>query len=288
MGWRLLVTEPAPGAWNMAVDEAVARAVDSGESPPTLRFFRWQPPCLSLGFNQPYTVADAGFCRLHGVDITRRPTGGRAVLHHHELTYSVAVPLGLAPLPRDLQGSYRLVCQGLVSGLRGLGVLAELSPAPSGLIHPKSAAPCFIQPAGGEIVVGGRKLVGSAMRRLGKVILQHGSLLLGWDPFLQAGALGLASDTSLRTAVVTVGELLGEVPPWEVMVEHLVAGFSRTLEAELVPGALSPEERELASYLAREVYGHPRFVEKRMRPPLPGEGVTDGEEGRGEALTFGT
>lgn len=264
MRWRLLVTEAAPGAWNMAVDEAVARAVAAGESPPTLRFFRWRPPCLSLGFNQPYSVADEAFCKAQGLDITRRPTGGRAVLHHHELTYSVAAPLGLPPFPRDLQGCYRLMCQALITGLRKIGVEAELSAPPEALIHPKSAAPCFMQPAGGEIVVGGRKLVGSAMRRLGPAILQHGSLLLDWDSQLQAGALGLASDQSLRPAVVTLADLLEPVPPWERLLEALKAGFASTLEADIGLGELTEEERVLAQRLARDVYGHPRFVMHRV------------------------
>lgn len=248
----------------MAVDEAVGRAVAAEESPPTLRFFRWYPPCLSLGLHQPYGVANEPFCRAHGVDITRRPTGGRAVLHHHELTYSVAVPLGFPPFPRDLQGCYRLICQALIAGLGQMGVAARLSSAPENLIPPKSAAPCFIQPAGGEIVVGGRKLVGSAMRRLGTAVLQHGSLLLDWDAQLQAGALGLASDESLRPAVVTVADLLGQVPPWETLVAALTAGFAATLEAELGVGELTENERTMAQRLAREVYGDPRFVVHRV------------------------
>ncbi|MCX7895896.1 MAG: lipoate--protein ligase family protein [Thermoanaerobaculum sp.] len=266
MRWRLLVSQPARGAWNMAVDEAMARAVASDESPPTVRFFRWHPPCLSLGCNQPYGVVDEGFCRRHGVDITRRPTGGRAVLHHHELTYSVVAPLGLAPLPRDLQGCYRLICQCLIVGLRRLGVAAELSAAPDQLIGPKSAAPCFIQPAGGEVVVDGRKLVGSAMRRFGPVILQHGSLLLDWDSRLQAGCLSLASDQDLRPVVVTLRDLLGEPPPWEELVQALALGFAQVLEADLAPAALSSREEGWAARLAQEVYGSPTFVVHRQRP----------------------
>lgn len=257
----------------MAVDEAIARAVAAGRSQPTLRFFRWDPPCLSLGFNQPYTVAAESFCRAHGIEITRRPTGGRAVLHHRELTYSVAVPLGFGPFPRDLQGCYRLICQALISGLRRLGVAAELSAAPEALIPPKSAAPCFIQPAGGEIVVGSRKLVGSAMRRLSSVVLQHGSLLVEWDSRLQAGALGLDSDSTLRSAVVTLAELLPRLPTWEELTAALTAGFAATVEGELVAGALSDGERAEAERLAREVYGHPRFVVHREREPWETDGV---------------
>ena len=98
MTWRLIVEGAQRGAWNMAVDEALAEAVDAASSAPVLRLYRWSPPCLSLGFAQPYEAADAGFCAAHGVDVVRRPTGGRAVLHHLELTYAVAAPLGPRPV----------------------------------------------------------------------------------------------------------------------------------------------------------------------------------------------
>jgi len=249
----------------MGVDQALAEAVGAGASPPTLRFFRWQPPCLSLGFNQPYDVAAEGFCRAVGVEITRRPTGGRAVLHHLELTYSVTAPLGQPPFSRDLQENYRRICEALVAGLVRLGVPAEISSQAQALLSPKSAAPCFIQPAAGEVVVGGRKLVGSAMRRWGETFLQHGSLLLDWDGALQAGVLGLADDASLRSAVVTVREVLGSIPDERELVEALVAGFEEVLGVRCEPGGLSPEEAARAEELAREVYGHQRFVVRRER-----------------------
>ncbi|MEP0774137.1 MAG: lipoate--protein ligase family protein, partial [Acidobacteriota bacterium] len=116
MRWRFLLDPPAPGAWNMAVDEALAEAVAAGASAPLLRLYRWHPPCLSLGASQPFTVADVGFCSRHGVDLVRRPTGGRAVLHHHELTYLVAAPLGECLGTRELQGAYAAICGALVAG----------------------------------------------------------------------------------------------------------------------------------------------------------------------------
>lgn len=250
----------------MAVDEAVAWAVSCGQSPPTIRFFRWDPPCLSLGHNQPYEVVDEGFCRANGIAITRRPTGGRAVLHHRELTYSVVARWGFSPFGNGLQENYRLICAGLISGLRRLGVAAELSSPPSQLEGPTGAAPCFMQPAGGEVVVAGRKLVGSAMRRWGSVLLQHGSLLLDWDARWQAGVLGLASDATLRAAVVTLKDLLGQEPPWETLVEALGQGLGCKLEADLVPGALSPQEQNHAQWLAQEVYSSHAFVVNRQRP----------------------
>ncbi len=210
MRWRLIVDGAQRGAHNMAVDEALVEAVDRGESPPVLRLYRWEPACLSLGFAQPFKVADAGFCAANGVDLVRRPTGGRAVLHHLEQTYCVLARLGEDPFSTDLQAAYQGICRALVAGLLKLGAPAGLAGAPaSGHIKPTEAIPCFIGPASGEVVANGRKLIGSAMRRHNRSILQHGSLLEDWDGRLQAGCLGLADDSTLRPAVTTLRELMG-------------------------------------------------------------------------------
>ena len=250
----------------MAVDEAVVEAVDTGEAPPTLRFYRWSPPCLSLGFSQPFEVADTDFCRAHGVETVRRPTGGRAVLHHLELTYSLAARLGRAPFTLDLQQAYRAICEALVAGLNRIGVTAELAGAPDGgHLRPTSAIPCFVGPAAGEIVVGGRKLVGSAMRRVGDSILQHGSLLEDWDGPLQAGCLGLADDAELRGAVTTLRASLGAVPPDATLVAGLIAGVAEVLGVELAEGGLTAAERDRAALLVRGRYGHRRWTVDRDR-----------------------
>lgn len=271
MKWRLILDGEHPGARNMAVDEALAEAVDAGHSAPVLRLYRWSPPCLSLGFSQPFDAGDSVFCASHGVDVVRRPTGGRAVLHHLELTYAVLAPLGKGPFTRDLQTAYQGICRALVAGLATLGVPAEVSGQPeSDLIRPTQAIPCFIGPAAGEVVVGGRKLVGSAMRRVGNSILQHGSILEGWDGLLQAGCLGLRDDASLRPAVVTLGDLLGTPPAPEALTAAIVAGFSRTFGVAFERAALETEDLVRASLLERERYGHARFTVRRDRS-LPGE-----------------
>jgi len=262
--WRLILDDAHPGAWNMAVDEALVEAVDAGSSPPLLRLYRWRPPCLSLGFSQPYEVADAAFCAAHGVDVVRRPTGGRAVLHHLELTYSVLAPLGRGPFSHDLQAAYRTICRALVAGFGKLGVPAGLSDEPEGgHISPTEVIPCFIGPAEGEVVALGRKLVGSAMRRQGGSILQHGSILEGWDGSLQAGSLGLPDDVSLRSAVVTLSDLLGAPPRPEVLAEAIAAGFAETVGVGFVPSGLTSEEAARAALLERERYGHPRWTVHR-------------------------
>jgi len=261
MKWRLIVDAPARGAWNMAVDEALAEAVDAGASPPVLRLYRWAPPCLSLGFAQPYGAADAAFCADHGIDVVRRPTGGRAVLHHLELTYSVCAPLGRGPFSRDLQAAYQAICRALVAGLRRLGVAADLSGAPeNGMIKPTQAIPCFIGPAAGEVVAGGRKLVGSAMRRVGDAILQHGSILEGWDGALQAGCLGLRDDRELRPAVTTLADLLGEVPARAALADAIAAGFSDAFVISFTTSLLAGTERARAEALERERHAHERWV----------------------------
>ena len=264
MAWRLLVEEARPGAWNMAVDEALVEAVDRGDSPPVLRLYRWAPPCLSLGFAQPPEAADAAFCATHGVDVVRRPTGGRAVLHHLELTYAVAAPLGRAPFRFDLQAAYQAICRALVAGLRLLGVPAGISGEPEGgLIKPTRAIPCFVGPAAGEVVVAGRKLVGSAMRRVGGSILQHGSILEGWDGVLQAGCLGLADDAGLRPAVVTLRDVLGAPPAPSALEEALVRGFEEAFGVSLAGSALGEDERRRAELLAARRYGHRRWTVER-------------------------
>ena len=266
MEWRLIVDGSAGGAWNMAVDEALAEAVDAGASPPVLRLYRWAPACLSLGFAQPYDAADAVFCAAHAIDVVRRPTGGRAVLHHRELTYSVCARLGRSPFTRDLQAAYQAICRALVAGLRRLGVPAELSGAPDGgMIKPTAAIPCFIGPATGEVVARDRKLVGSAMRRVGDSILQHGSILEGWDSVLQAGCLGLVDDRELRPAVITLADLLGEAPAQAVLADAIACGVTESLGVDLAPSTLSPSETARAELLRRERHAHERWVVGRER-----------------------
>jgi lipoate-protein ligase A len=233
--WRLIIDGDWPGAENMARDVSMLDLVIAGEVLPTLRLYGWSPPCLSLGRHQGEDAADVEFCRRNGIDIVRRPTGGRAVLHHLELTYAVAAPLGRGPLPRPLQDAYRVICSALVRGMGLLGVDAGLTGGEVivSLPGPQTAVPCFEAPAGGEVVVGGRKLIGSAMRSRQGYILQHGAILLDWDGRLQAGAMGLVDDSALRPHVTTLAEQLGGAPPREDIEQALAVAFEEVLGIEL-------------------------------------------------------
>lgn len=250
--WRLLDTPPAPGAWNMALDEALARSVADGGGP-VLRVYRWSPPCLSLGRNQPARGRyDLAAVAARGIDVVRRPTGGRAVLHDRELTYSVAAPEALLGPPRR---AYAAINRALVAGLRHLGVAARLQPATAERAPAPSLAPCFDQPVEGEVVAGGRKLVGSAQRRLGDVILQHGSLPLEDDQSAVASFLLDPADREDARPPATLAAALGRVPAWDELAAALAAGWAETFCAAVVPDAPSPAELARAEEAAARYAG---------------------------------
>jgi lipoyl(octanoyl) transferase len=183
MSWRLVLGDgsglvPLAGAMNMAIDLALLESVQAGGSP-VLRFYRWSPACLSFGRNQcardTYDPVVVAAC---SIDVVRRPTGGLAVLHDAEVTYSVIAPIGAIGRPRE---AYVRINAWLVAALREFGVAAVLAPPLARGGVPAGGEPCFARPAAGEVVAGGRKLIGSAQRCERHCILQHGSILLDGD-----------------------------------------------------------------------------------------------------------
>jgi lipoate-protein ligase A len=242
--WRLIIDGDLAGARNMARDVAMLEAVSKSQSPPTLRLYGWAPPCLTLGRHQGVEAADLDFCSAEGIDVVRRPTGGRALLHHLELTYCVVAPLGKGPLPRGLQGAYRSICDALVNAVQTFGVDAELSGGDVNLQlpGPRSKVPCFEAPAGGEVVVRGRKLIGSAMRAHGSTILQHGAILLDWDSRLQAGSMGLEDDSALRPCITTLADELESPPARTALEETVVQAFTDHFDVELTAAPMSTAE----------------------------------------------
>lgn len=253
--WRLLDTPPAPGAWNMAVDDALAASVRGG-GPPVLRVYRWSPPCLSLGRNQPSGGYDRDEIRRRGLDVVRRPTGGRAVLHHRELTYSVAARQGALGGPRE---AYAALNRALVAGLRRLGVPAQLQPAGAARAPLPSLAPCFEQPVEGEVTAAGRKLVGSAQRTEDGVMLQHGSLPIHDDQSAVTQLLRADVPAPAAEPPATLAGLLGAAPAWDALVDALAAGWEEALGVRLVRGGLTDEEMQGAEGL-RARYEDPAWT----------------------------
>jgi lipoate-protein ligase A len=229
--WRFLVTPPAPGAENMALDEALMeRARQTGEW--TLRVYSWSVPTISLGRNQTARGRyDLDRIRERGLEVVRRPTGGRAILHHREVTYSVTAPTVSAG---ELGESYRRINRLLLEALRGLGVDATLAAPATRAIAP-GMSPCFDEPAAGELVVGDRKLAGSAQWRMDGALLQHGSILVADD---QSSLATLAvGGQSPIVPPATLAEALGRQPSLEDVAASLHAAV-RSLED---PGATSLE-----------------------------------------------
>lgn len=263
LSWRVLVDEPLPGPANMARDHALAALARPGTG--TLRLYRWRPATLSLGRNEPVTTGYRELLRRHPeMGVVRRPTGGRAVIHDRELTYSVVLPVDACGRPRTAYGA---INEALVAGLLELGVGAERA---NGRALPPDAGPCFREAAEGEVVVVGRKLVGSAQARIEGALLQHGSLLLVAD---QAALLaprggggdernGTGTRVYHRGAPATLADLLGEVPRWSRLVPALRAGFEDVLGGSWSRGSLSEEEASLARRLETR-YGSREWTWRR-------------------------
>ncbi len=241
----------------MAIDVALLHSVQAGAAP-AVRFYQWSPACLSFGRNQVTRgVYDPQLIRTAGIDVVRRSTGGLAVLHDREITYSVAAPAALLGGPRQ---SYEAINRALVMGLEGLGVSAHLAAGTSEPTRPESLHPCFQAPGAGEVVVDGVKLVGSAQRCERRTLLQHGSVLLDGDQ----ASLVAYQVTPVRTdgGGTTLKALLGRAPePYEV-VRALVAGFETMLGTRLAHCTLSEGERVEAAML-EEQYDAPEWTWRR-------------------------
>lgn len=257
LSWRILVDEPLSGSANMARDHALATLARPGTG--TLRLYRWHPATLSFGRNEPVTAAYRELLRRHPeMGVVRRPTGGRAVIHDREMTYSVVVP---ARACGGLRPAYRRINEGLVEGLRRLGVAAATA---TGRALPPGSGPCFLEPAGGEVTVGGRKLVGSAQMRIGGTILQHGSLLLvaGQEALFGGAPPGGPGPTGRPRGPVTLAEVLDELPPWNRIAEALAGGLQQIFGGRWSRGSLTGGEAALAAKLEKR-YGSREWMWRR-------------------------
>ncbi len=266
--WRLLYTGHQDGATNMAIDEAILLGIAEGNAPPTLRFYGWQPPCVSIGYAQSLLAeVDLQACQERGYTWVRRPTGGRAVLHIDELTYSIAAPQSEPRVAGDILTSYRRLSQGLVAGLRRLGcaaVEAEAHPDSQG-----SSAACFDAPAHYEVTAAGRKLIGSAQVRRRGVVLQHGALPLHGDVSRLADVLRLAEPARARLRArlsgraIALDEAVGQMVSFEQAMTALVVGLAQALNLQWQPGELSEEEQQAAARL-RLKYGSEEWMQSHQ------------------------
>jgi lipoate-protein ligase A len=233
--WRLLDTGANFGAYNMALDEEMLARAQKGDTMPLLRFYSWDPPAVSLGrFQKIETTVNTEACKKRGIDIIRRISGGRAVLHDKELTYSLVARTDNPLFPSDVLGTYKVIAPCLVAGLRNLGIHAEIIPRAGKYpeLHkpqPKDPA-CFSSPSWYEIVVRGKKIIGSAQRRLSNAFLQHGSILMDFDPTVEAEVL---PGSHAYDGVTSLRRELGHPVLHKDAADAFTKGFAETLRITL-------------------------------------------------------
>jgi lipoyl(octanoyl) transferase len=271
--WRLIRTPVAAGAWNMAVDEAILEVSSRGLVPPTLRLYSWSPPCLSLGYAQPFSDVDQSILEQHGWEVVRRPTGGRAILHTDELTYSVCGPLDEPRLAGGVLQSYHVLAQALLDALHLLGIPAQADEKPASSALPAGQTSqnpvCFEVPSNYEITVGGKKLIGSAQARRKEGVLQHGSLPLYGDltrivqalVFPDAQARERAASRLLERAT-TAERILGRPLEWDQAAEAFALAFASRLNIHFQTAELSSQELEHAEALLVEKYANPAWTRR--------------------------
>jgi lipoate-protein ligase A len=268
--FRLLVTPPMDGAANMALDEALLRSRVDKAGPPTVRFFAWEPPTISLGYAQPVDERiDLEEAARMGIGLVRRPTGGSAILHEGpnlELTYSVVGAAGDFSGADDLLRTYRWIGSALTAGLTRLGTAVEMVPVqPS---DPEAMpAFCFARTGSYELEVGGRKLVGSAQRRQGAGFLQHGSVMLGAAPERLRRVFAAQADP--LAGMTTLEAVLGRRPSFVETADALSRGFCQAHGIELCIGRLAPGEESLAESLARDKYRSGQWTRAGRDPSRP-------------------
>ena len=268
--WRLLITPPARGAWNMAVDESILEHVQAGggESLSTLRLYAWDPACLSLGHAQPFRDVDNARLKERGWEVVRRATGGRAILHTDELTYSVTGSVEEPLLTGGVLESYNRIAQALLLAVKKLELPVEMKEE-KGNRHSAPNPVCFEVPSTYEITVGRKKLIGSAQARKKEGVLQHGSLPLTGDLARICQALYFENETAREDAserllarATTVESGLGYAVHWETAAQAFIHGFEEQLGLCFERGELSESESKRAEELVREKYDHPSWTER--------------------------
>ena len=252
--WRLIDLRVFSGPMTMAIDEAILRMVALNKSPPTFRLYRWNPSAVSIGYFQGiHEEVDLEICKKLGVDVVRRITGGGAVYHdyHGEITYSMIVKENTPKIPKGIMESYELICQGIIGGLKNLGLNAEFKPI-------------------NDIIANGRKISGNAQTRRQNVLLQHGTILIDFDPGAMFKVLKVSevkiSDKliqSVRERVTSIRNELEKRVTFDEVRKALITGFQGALQINFSEGRLSKREKELADRLMNDKYSNERWIFRR-------------------------
>jgi lipoate-protein ligase A len=249
--WHLIIDNvPQKGSWNMAVDEFLFNSLS--EQPQTfLRFYQWKNPTVSLGYSQQiHRAADISFCEASGIDIVRRMTGGKLVLHDHEITYSLCSSDKKTFTDR-LPDSYRKISLGLMKGLELMGLKPELADAPP-VEYIKGVLPCFSHPAQNEIKVNGKKIIGSAQKRVGTRFIQHGSIPTGENEQILRSVSSFRVGSKIR--LISLSEALGRELSYEQAVDFFIQGFSDFFRIDCLSHEFSSDDILKIQALQRDKY----------------------------------
>jgi lipoate-protein ligase A len=254
----------------MAVDESILEHIHREESEPTLRLYAWEPPCLSLGYAQPFRDVDVERLKSRGWDVVRRITGGRAILHTDELTYSVTGSTDEPVLAGGVLESYNRLSKALLHAVRALSLPVEVKEYENaGHASSVTNPVCFEVPSTYEITVNGKKLIGSAQARKKEGVLQHGSLPLTGDLTRICDALVFENESARQTAkerllarATTVEAVIGAGSDWERAAQAFVGGFEAELGIQFKHGEMSQSEIQRAEELVNEKYAHASWTER--------------------------
>ena len=273
--WYFIHSGPCSPSFNMAMDEALLNWHSEKLIPPVIRFYEWEPATLSIGyFQQVHKDIDLDEVRRQGLGFVRRPTGGRAVLHEHELTYSIIVEEDYPNMPQSVTEAYRVLSEGLLLGFRNLGLDAYFSVPDTvekkeDLKRPKSAV-CFDAPSWYELVVEGRKVAGSAQTRQKGVILQHGAILLDMDEEKLLSLFKFADEEArekmrqkLPEKAVAMNRLVDKPFTIEQCVGAFKSGFQDSLGIELIPYELTEAQLAYIEQLEKEKYANDEWNFKK-------------------------
>ncbi len=256
--WRLIVDQAASGPWNMSVDEALLTSLQQGLGVTTLRFYRWLPATVSLGYFQNAADVDLAAIDRLRLGLVRRPTGGRAILHDDELTYSLVVPAAALPGGRSVGRSYLAISSGLLAGLELLGVGARVGQ--SRTTRSAISPGCFALSTRADLTAAGRKIIGSAQTRRRGFILQHGSIPLTLDVRRHEAVFGPQEASAVLSCSGGVADLLGRRPTWEELVETFVQGFRQALGVDIEPGEITRAEQDRVRELEATQYATDEYT----------------------------
>jgi lipoyl(octanoyl) transferase len=264
--WRFIDSGYRSPSFNMALDEALLEWNSKGEIPPVIRFYGWNPPTLSIGYFQKVEKEiNLEAVKNQGLGFVRRPTGGRGVLHEHELTYSVIVPESHPRMPKTVTEAYRIISEGILKGFHQLGLEAYFAVPKTSeerdLLKSPHSAVCFDAPSWYELVVEGRKVAGSAQTRQKGVILQHGSILLDIDEDKLFSLFKYSNDRvmermkkSFKNKAVAINDLTSKRVSIEQAKEAFKKGFEEGLNINLEPYELNQTEIDYVNSIAKERY----------------------------------